>query len=43
MIPFVITVLVGIYAITQYDSMPDIIPTHWGFTGEPDAFSENHL
>lgn len=40
MIPFVITVLVGIYAITQYDSMPDIIPTHWGFTGEPDAFSE---
>ncbi|WP_297136902.1 DUF1648 domain-containing protein [Terrisporobacter sp.] len=40
MIPFVITVLVGIYAITQYNSMPDIIPSHWGFSGEPDAFSE---
>lgn len=39
-IPVVVTVLMGIYTLTQYNSMPDIIPSHWGITGEPDAFSE---
>ncbi len=39
-IPVVVTVLMGIYTLTQYNSMPDIIPTHWGITGAPDAFSQ---
>ena len=39
-VPVIITILIGIYTITQYNSMPDIIPTHWNFTGEADAFSE---
>lgn len=42
-IPFIITIIVAIYTCTQYNSMPDIIPTHWGFTGEADAFSEKSL
>ena len=39
-IPLIINLLVAIYTATQYNSMPDIIPTHWGFTGEADAFSQ---
>lgn len=42
-IPVVVTVLMGIYTLTQYNSMPDIIPTHWGITGEADAFSKKSL
>ena len=38
--PFIITILVAIYVATQYNSMPDVIPTHWGFSGQPDAFSQ---
>jgi uncharacterized membrane protein len=40
MIPMVIVVLVGIYTLSQYNSMPDMIPTHWGPSGAADAFSE---
>lgn len=39
-IPVVVTVLMGIYTLTQYNSMPDIIPTHWDITGKADAFSK---
>ncbi|WP_442970886.1 DUF1648 domain-containing protein [Romboutsia sp. 1001713B170207_170306_H8] len=28
------------YLSTQYNSLPDVIPTHWGFSGQPDAFSQ---
>ncbi len=27
------------YTATQYSQMPDMIPTHWGPSGQPDAFS----
>ncbi len=40
MIPLVIAILVGIYTLSQYSSMPDMIPTHWGPSGAADAFSE---
>lgn len=43
MIPFVITVLMGIYTLTQYNNLPDIIPTHWGPSGAADDFSEKSL
>ncbi|MGL5329870.1 MAG: DUF1648 domain-containing protein [Peptostreptococcaceae bacterium] len=39
-LPTAITILVSIYALTKYSSAPDMIPTHWGFTGEADAFSK---
>lgn len=38
--PMIITVgLIG-YTVMQYDLLPNQIPTHWGPTGEPDAFTE---
>lgn len=38
--PMIITVgLIG-YTVYQYDLLPDQIPTHWGPSGEPDAFTE---
>jgi len=40
MIPMIIVILVGIYTLSQYSSMPDMIPTHWGPSGAADAFSE---
>lgn len=39
-IPLVITLLVCIYTASKYNSMPDIIPTHWGISGKPDAYSQ---
>ncbi|MBQ3420077.1 MAG: DUF1648 domain-containing protein [Romboutsia sp.] len=39
-VPLVITLLVCIYTASQYNSMPDIIPTHWGISGKPDAYSQ---
>lgn len=39
-IPTVVLTLVGAYILSQYSSIPDVIPTHWGFTGEADAFSD---
>lgn len=40
LIPLVMLSLVGIYIVIKYDSIPDIIPTHWGFSGAADAFGE---
>ena len=40
LIPFVVTILMGIYTLTQYNAMPDMIPTHWGPSGAADAFTE---
>ena len=31
--------MVSIYVATKYNSLPDIIPTHWGITGMADAYS----
>ncbi len=39
-IPVIIVTLVGIYTLTQYNSMPDLIPSHWGPSGEADAFTD---
>lgn len=39
-IPMIITVGLIIYTFIKYDQMPNMIPTHWGPSGQPDAFSE---
>ncbi|CEI72754.1 MULTISPECIES: DUF5808 domain-containing protein [Romboutsia] len=39
-IPMIIVFIVGIYALTKYNSMADIIPIHWGFNGKADGFTE---
>lgn len=39
-IPIIAVVLVGIYMLTQYNSIPNTIPTHWGISGAPDAFAD---
>lgn len=38
--PMIITLGLMGYTIFQYNLLPDEIPTHWGPTGEPDAFTE---
>lgn len=43
LIPVIITVLVGIYVLANYNSIPDVIPTHWGISGDADAFSDKSL
>jgi uncharacterized membrane protein len=40
LLPIVITVGVIGYTILQYNLLPEQIPTHWGITGEADAFTE---
>lgn len=39
-IPMFVTIGLIIYTFMKYDQMPEMIPTHWGPTGEADAFSE---
>lgn len=43
LLPYIITLLVCIYATTQYNSIPDIIPTHWGLSGVADAYSQKSV
>ncbi|MGL6108224.1 DUF5808 domain-containing protein [Romboutsia sp.] len=43
MIPFIVTVLMGVYTMTQYNSLPDMIPTHWGPSGAADEFSKKSI
>lgn len=38
-LPMFITVGLIAYTASQYHSLPDMIPTHWGPSGQPDAFS----
>ena len=40
LIPLIITSLVGIYVLANYNIIPDVIPTHWGVSGKPDAFAD---
>ncbi|MFC5604377.1 DUF1648 domain-containing protein [Sporosarcina koreensis] len=41
-LPMVITLgLIG-YSATQYGAMPEMIPTHWGPNGQPDAFTKKN-
>lgn len=39
-IPMIVTIGLIIYTFVKYPEMPDLIPTHWGPNGQPDAFSE---
>lgn len=38
--PILMTIGMIAYTASQYATLPGIIPTHWGFSGEPDAFTE---
>lgn len=38
-LPMIVTLGVISYTIIQYDILPNQIPTHWGPSGEPDAFT----
>ncbi|WP_071392995.1 DUF1648 domain-containing protein [Bacillus tuaregi] len=40
LLPMLITVAVLIYTIIKYPLLPAQIPTHWGISGKPDAFTE---
>ena len=39
LVPILITIGAIAYTATQYANLPDLIPTHWGIDGQPDAFS----
>jgi len=39
LLPIAITTGIIAYTATQYANLPDLIPTHWGIDGQPDAFS----
>lgn len=43
LVPYIITILVSIYVATQYNSMPNVIPTHWGPSGIADAYSDKSI
>lgn len=38
--PIVVVIGLIVYTFAQYELLPNKIPTHWGFNGEPDAFTE---
>ncbi|MGE7186229.1 DUF1648 domain-containing protein [Peribacillus sp. NPDC006672] len=38
-LPSLITVGLMVYTASRYSQLPDMIPTHWDVTGQPDAFS----
>ncbi|AOV07264.1 DUF1648 domain-containing protein [Sporosarcina ureilytica] len=40
LLPMVITIGLIIYTTIHYPSLPELIPTHWGIDGQPDAFTE---
>lgn len=37
---FLITIGLTIWLISIYPALPDVIPTHWGIDGQPDAWSD---
>lgn len=41
-IPMIVSIGLIFYTFLKYPQMPDMIPTHWGPTGEADAFSEKN-
>lgn len=40
MVPILITLGMIAYTANQYSNLPELIPTHWGIDGKPDAFSQ---
>jgi uncharacterized membrane protein len=39
-VPVVITIGLMAYTAIQFENLPNLIPTHWGIDGQPDAFSQ---
>ncbi|WP_432355657.1 DUF1648 domain-containing protein [Sporosarcina sp. A2] len=39
-LPMFVTFGLLVYTASQYSLLPDKIPTHWGSSGQPDAFSQ---
>lgn len=39
-LPMLVPISLGIYGLSQFDTLPSQIPTHWGPTGEADRFAE---
>lgn len=40
LIPLIVVTIVGVYVLASYNSIPDVIPTHWGPSGNADAFAD---
>ena len=40
LIPLIVITIVVVYALANYNSIPDVIPTHWGASGNADAFAD---
>ena len=40
LIPLIVITIVGVYALANYNSILDVIPTHWGASGNADAFAD---
>lgn len=38
-LPIIVTIGLIAYTISQYSLLPELIPTHWGPNGQPDAFT----
>ena len=38
-LPLIITIGLMVYTASQYSLLPDMIPMHWGVSGQPDVFS----
>lgn len=43
LIPFSLGLICTIFVLSQYDKLPANIPTHWGFDGKADAFSNKSI
>lgn len=41
-LPMIVSIGLIIYTLIKYPEMPDMVPTHWGPTGEADAFSDKN-
>ncbi|WP_019413007.1 DUF1648 domain-containing protein [Paenisporosarcina sp. TG20] len=39
-LPMLVPITLGIYGLTQYETLPGQIPIHWGPDGEADGFAE---
>lgn len=43
LVPNLVVLLLGVYILAKYNSIPNIIPTHWGPSGVADAFCEKSV
>ena len=35
--------LLGVWGVVLYPTLPDVVPTHWDMSGEADAFSQKSV